>query len=158
MRRRNTFVGRPQWISALLIALALVLAQAYPAFAQQDQGAVTGTITDQTGASVPNADVTLTNVDTGLVLNAKTDGSGNYTFSPVKIGNYKVSAAAPGFSTTTQSNIRVDVQSRVEVNVKLNTGAATTTVEVNSAPPLMQTQEGSTGQVMSTEKIGRAHV
>ena len=153
MRRRNTFVGRPGWITTALIASTFVLGQACPAFAQQDQGAVTGTITDQTGASVPNAAVTLTNVDTGLVLKATTDGSGNYTFSPVKIGNYKVSATAPGFSTTTQSNIRVDVQSRVEVNEKLKTGAATTTVEVNSAPPLMQTQEGSTGQVMSTQTI-----
>jgi hypothetical protein len=152
MRRRLT-LGRPQWISALLIVLALVVAGACPAFAQQDQGAVTGTITDPTGAAVPNASVTITNVDTGLVLNATTDASGNYTFSPIKIGNYKVSATAPGFSTTTQSNIRVDVQSRVEVNVKLNTGAATTTVEVNSAPPLMQTQEGSTGQVMDTKTI-----
>jgi hypothetical protein len=130
-----------------------LLVQVFPAFAQQDQGAITGTITDPTGASVPNADVTLTNVDNGLVFTAKTDGSGNYTFSPIKIGNYKVSANAAGFSTTTQSNIRVDVQSRTEVNVKLKTGAATTTVEVNSAPPLMQTQEASTGQVMSTQTI-----
>ncbi len=151
--RRNFSVGRPGWIGAVLIAIFLVLAQGGTAFAQQDQGAITGTVTDPSGASVPNAAITLTSVDTGLVLSATSDGSGNYTFSPIKIGNYKLSATAPGFSTTEQSNIHVDLQSRVEVNVKLNTGTATTTVQVNDAPPLMQTQEGSTGQVIDTKTI-----
>ena len=153
MRRKFIPVGRPRWISVMLAAIFLVLGQAGIAFAQQDQGAITGTVTDPTGASVPSASVTLTNVDTGLVLNATSDSSGNYTFSPIKIGNYQISATAAGFSTTTQSNIRVDVQSRTEVNVKLNPGAASTTVTVNSAPPLMQTQEGSTGQVLDTKTI-----
>ena len=153
MRRKITFVGRPWWIGVLLVTLIFVLGQAHSAFAQQDQGAVTGTITDPSGASVPNATVTLTNVENGFVLNGGTDASGNYTFSPIKIGNYKVTATAPGFSTTEQTNVHVDVQSRVEVNVKLNPGAATTTVEVNEAPPLMQTQEASTGQVLSAQTI-----
>ncbi|HEY2011941.1 MAG TPA: carboxypeptidase-like regulatory domain-containing protein, partial [Bryobacteraceae bacterium] len=153
MRRNIAFVGRPRWISVLLVTLIFVLGSAHSAFAQQDQGAVTGTVTDPSGASVPNATVTLTNVDNGFVLNGTTDGSGNYTFSPVKIGNYKVTATAPGFSTTEQSNVHVDVQSRVEANIKVNPGAATTTVEVNEAPPLMQTQDASTGQVMSAKTI-----
>jgi type 1 fimbria pilin len=60
--------------------------------AQMDEGTITGTVQDNTCAVVPGAPVSLTSVDTGLVLTATTDGSGVYTFSPVKIGNYKLSA------------------------------------------------------------------
>ena len=151
--RRNTLVGRRGWVSSMLLAIFVLFGQAGTAVAQQDQGAITGTIQDPTGASVPNAAVTLTNVDTGLVLNVTSDASGNYTFSPLKVGNYKVSATAPGFSTTEQNQVRVDVQSRAEVNVKLNPGAATTTVQVTDAPPLLQTQEASTGQVIQAKTI-----
>ncbi|MDI3255873.1 MAG: carboxypeptidase-like regulatory domain-containing protein [Bacillota bacterium] len=118
-----------------------------------DQGSVTGVVTDTTGAVVPNAQVTLKSTDTGLELQTKTDQSGVYTFSPVKIGNYQVTVGAPGFQTTTQSNLHLDVQQRLAVNVELKPGAATETVEVTTAPPLMQTEEGSTGQVMDTKTI-----
>lgn len=151
--RRNLFIGRRWWVSSMLLALFILFGQLGTAMAQQDQGAVTGTIQDPSGASVPNATVTLTNVDTGLTINVTSDNSGNYTFSPVKVGNYKVTATAPGFSTTEQDQIRVDVQSRVAVNVKLNTGMATTTVQVTEAPPLLQTQEASTGQVIQAKTI-----
>lgn len=122
-------------------------------FAQADQGTITGTVTDTTGAVVPNAQVTLTSTDTGLVLKTTADGNGVYTFSPIKIGNYSVSGTATGFSTTTQQNVHLDVQQRLAVNLQLKLGAATETVEVTTAPPLMQTEEGSTGQVMDTKTI-----
>ncbi len=158
---RRNFVGRSARISSLfshplsylLVLILLLLGQATTATAQQDQGAITGTVTDPTGASIPNASVTVVNVENGFSLTANTDASGNYTFSPIKIGDYKVTATAPGFSTTSQPNVRVDLQSRAEVNLKLTTGAATTTVEVTEAPPLLQTQEASTGQVLSAKTI-----
>ncbi len=123
------------------------------AFGQMDQGSVTGIVQDTTGAVVPNAQVTLKSTDTGLELQTKTDQNGVYTFSPVKIGNYQVSVTAPGFQTTTQANLHLDVQQRLAVNVQLQPGEATETVEVTAAPPLMQTEEGSTGQVMDTKTI-----
>src|SRR6185437_12254069 len=89
----------------------------------------------------------------GLTLTVRTDNSGNYVFSPIKIGNYKVSVTAPGFSTTTQENIQLHVQDRVAVNILLNTGETSTSITVSSAPPLMQTQEGSTGQVIESKTI-----
>ncbi len=143
---------------SLYMALALPFALATPgltprALAQADQGAITGLIADPTGAVIPNAQVTLTNTDTGLTLQTTSDSSGNYVFSPIKIGNYKVSATAPGFSTITQENITVHVQDRVEVNLKLQTGASSEVVTVTSAPPLLQTQEGSTGQVIASQTI-----
>src|SRR5689334_14516075 len=118
-----------------------------------DQGTITGTVLDNSGAAVPGAAVSLTSVDTGLTLNATTDGSGGYTFSPVKIGNYKLSAKAAGFSIAVQDNVHLSIQQRLEVNLQLKPGTATQTVEVTTAPPLLQTQSGSTGQVVDAATI-----
>jgi hypothetical protein len=115
--------------------------------------AITGLVTDNTGAVVTNAEVTLTNTDTNLALQTHSDKSGVYTFSPVKIGNYKISVSAPGFATTTQSNVHLDVQQRLAVNIELKPGAVSEIVEVTGAPPLMQTEEASVGQVMSAKTI-----
>jgi hypothetical protein len=122
-------------------------------FGQMDQGTITGVVQDKTGAVIPSASVTLTNTDTGLVLQTNTDNSGIYAFPPVKIGNFKVSATAPGFQTTTQENIHLDVQARLNVVLTLVPGGTSETVTVTTAPPLIQTQDASVGQVMSTEQI-----
>src|SRR5580692_11594390 len=121
--------------------------------AQVDQGAITGMVEDSTGAAIANAHVTLTNTDTGLILQRDANASGVYVFSPVKIGNYQVSASAPGFETTSQQNVRVDIQQRLNVDLKLRPGAATENVTVSSEPPLLQTQDSAVGEVISTETI-----
>ncbi len=137
----------------LLLCLFVVSLATGVAFGQADQGAITGLVQDPTGAVIPNAQVTLINVNTGLQLQTQTDGSGNYVFSPIKIGTYSVSVTAPGFSKTTQENIQLHVQDRVAVNVQLKTGESNTTVTVTEAPPLLQTEEGSTGQVIESKTI-----
>ena len=123
------------------------------AFGQADQGTITGVVQDPTGAVVGDASVTLNSVDTGLVVKSKADGAGVYVFSPVKIGNYTVTASAPGFQTTTQANLHVDLQQRLNVVITLKPGAATETVTVTTEAPLMQTQESSVGQIVDTQTI-----
>jgi hypothetical protein len=123
------------------------------ALAQVDQGAITGVVKDITGAVIPGAQVTLTNTDTGFVLQYKSDGRGAYIFSPIKIGNYSVSATAPGFETTTQENVHLNIQDRLNIEIVLKPGAAKETVTVTAAPPLLQQDESSVGQVMSAETI-----
>jgi outer membrane receptor protein involved in Fe transport len=120
---------------------------------QADQGTITGVIQDSSGAVVAGASVTLTNVDTGMVVKAKADTGGVYVFSPVKIGSYTVSASAGGFETTTETNVHLDLQQRLNVVITLKPGAATETVTVSSEAPLMQTQESSVGQVIDTETV-----
>jgi len=137
----------------IFLFVCLLAATTVHAFAQADQGAISGTVQDVTGASVAGAQVALTNTDTALVLNGRSDGSGVYSFSPIKIGKYKISVTAPGFSVTTQENIQVHVQDRLEVNILMKTGTQNTEVTVTDAPPLMQTQEGSTGQVIESKTI-----
>ncbi len=121
--------------------------------AQVDQGTITGTISDTQGGVIPNAQVTITNIDTGFTLQDKTDGKGVYTFSPVKIGNYTVKASYPGFATTQQDKVVVNVGERATIDVKLNAGATSEVVEVTTAAPLLQTGDGSTGQVVSAQTI-----
>jgi len=122
-------------------------------FGQVDQGSVYGTVQDSSGAVVPKAKVTLLNKDVGLSLEATTNDSGEYNFTPVRIGNYSVSVTAQGFATTTQANLQVNVAEHLQVNVQLKTGAAAETVEVTTAPPLLQTDEGSVGQVISEQTV-----
>ena len=138
----------------MTLALAiLLLAPARFALAQLDQGTITGVVQDASGAVIGGAIVTLTNVDEGLVLKAKTDGAGIYVFSPIKIGDYSVSASAPGFEKTTQTNLHLSMQQRLNVVMTLKPGSATETVTVTTEEPLMQTQESSIGQTVDTRTI-----
>src|ERR1017187_6842748 len=122
-------------------------------FGQVDEGAINGTVLDTSGAVVANAQVTLTNKDVGLTLETRTNANGGYGFSPVRIGHYSVSVTANGFSKTTQENLTVNVSQVLLVNVQLKPGAATETIEVTTAPPLMQTEEASVGQTIGTEQV-----
>lgn len=136
-----------------LIACCCFLLLSRAAFAQVDEGSVTGTVTDTSGAVVPNAQVTLLNTDQGITLETRTGAAGSYTFSPVRAGHYTITVTAQGFATTTQSNLTVQVASPLTANIQLKVGQASETVRVTEAPPLLQTQEASTGQVIGSEEV-----
>ncbi len=140
-------------ISQIIIVFCWILLTGSMAFAQVDQGTITGVVQDNTGAVIPNAQVTLTNTDNGFVLQRKANGSGIYVFSPIKIGHYTVGAEASGFQTTVQKNLQLNIQGRLNVVLVLTPGAVSQTVTVSTAPPLLQTQSGSVGQVVSTRTI-----
>lgn len=149
----STTFRRARILVQMALCLCVVMFAAMPSFGQADQGAITGTVQDATGAVVPNAQVSVASTETGLVLKSVADGSGNFVFSPLKIGTYTVSASAPGFSTTTQENVTLHVQDRIALEIVLKNGSENTTVTVTSAPPLLQTEEGSTGQVIESKTI-----
>ena len=138
----------------LSLTLVVLLLLSLPTFAQVDQGTITGTVLDQTGAVLPQVDITLTSTDNGLTLKAKTDASGVYTFSPVKIGNYTVSASAANFETATLTGIVLNLNQRLQADITLQPGSVTQTVNVQAgAAELLQTEQSSTGQVVSTQVI-----
>src|SRR5437899_2352559 len=149
-------MNRPacSWIlrSSFVLAVGVILS-VLPLQAQVDTGSITGTVTDPSGAVVSGAKVTLTNEGTAAALAVTTGSDGSYTFSPVKIGSYKIEATAQGFKTITQSNIVVNVSANVLVNLKLQTGSVTETVEVTSSVPVLQTQDASVGQVMDSRNV-----
>jgi len=137
---------------ALACVCILLLSTGFAA-AQVDEGSITGVVQDATGAVVPDAQVTLLNTDQGITLNVKTNNAGQYTFSPVRIGHYSVTVSAQGFATTAQKNLTVNVGQSLQVNVQLKLGTTAETVEVNTAPPLLQTDESSVGQVITERSV-----
>ena len=136
---------------AVLLAsfLAFVLALAPAAlFAQTaTQGLVNGVVTDPSGAVVPNAQVTLTEQGTNAVQTSLTDSAGHYAFPAVNPGDYALAVTAKGFRTTQISQVHVEVLKSVTVNLTLELGAATQTVEVTGAGEnaQLQTTDASVG-------------
>jgi hypothetical protein len=145
----KSWLGRLGFLT--LTCFCWILFQNQHAFGQMDEGTITGTVQDTTGAVVAGAQVTLVNTDQGNTLQTKSDSGGGYTFSPVRIGHYKVTATASGFATTNQENLTVNVNQILMVNIQLKLGATTENVQVTTAPPLLQTEESSLGQVINEE-------
>jgi hypothetical protein len=123
------------------------------ASAQVDQGAINGVVKDSSGALVPGALVTLTNTDTNFPMQSKSDGKGEYSFSPIKIGHYTLTATAPGFEITKQENITVNIQDKLNIDISLKPGGAQETVTVTSAAPILQNESATVGQVVTTQTI-----
>lgn len=117
------------------------------------QGAIQGTVTDMTGAFVPNATVSARNQATGIVTTRTTTGDGLYTISPLIPGKYDITVSATGFSTLTQQNIQVDALHTVGVNLSLSVGKADQSITVTEAPPQLETTNATLGAVMETKHI-----
>jgi hypothetical protein len=121
--------------------------------AQIDTGTITGTITDQSGAVIPHAKVSLTNEETAFTIMTTADAGGSYTFTPVKIGRYTVSVEVSGFTKEVHAHLTVNINQDLVVNFTLKPGAVTQVVTVTAAAPALQTQNASVGQVVNSQSI-----
>ena len=117
--------------------------------AQTFTGDILGTVTDQTGSVVPNANLTLKNVATAAARETKTTADGTYIFSLILPGTYDLTAAAAGFKSVVASNIVLHVGERQTVDLKLEVGQVTTAVEVTGAAALVSSNDTVVGQVIS---------
>src|SRR5579875_1427112 len=129
---------------------ALALA---PARAQFESAAVLGTVRDATGSVVARASVTLHNQDTGIEVKTTTDANGNFEFANVKVGRYSVSAEAAGFSKAVASDVAVDVNARQRVDLTLQVGEVSSSVQVTGAAAVLETDSSEHGQVINTQQI-----
>jgi hypothetical protein len=136
---------------AFLLALSCLLLPY--ANAQADRGGVSGKITDNTGAILPNALVTLTNEATGVAQTSKSNSSGDYVFQLLNPGSYSVSVAVQGFKTATRTHVVVDVNQVNEQNIELNVGATTENVVVTTGVQQLQTESGSLGLIVEQKSI-----
>lgn len=133
---------RYQVISRKLLvpfAALFFLCLPYSLLGQAVSATLLGTVTDPSGATVNGAKVTATEVSTGIVSQTVTNASGNYTFPGMRPGTYTVTTEATGFKKNSHQNIDVLVNSSTRVDVSLVTGSVSETVEVTTAPPLLQT-------------------
>ena len=103
----------------------------------QDAGTIFGTVNDASGAIVAGAKVTLLNVDTNSSQETRTDSSGDYIFTPVRIGNYTVKVDMAGFSSATRPGLVLNVQQRMRVDFNLALGSVDQSIEIRAESPLL---------------------
>ncbi len=132
----------------------LLLLAVWPAGAQSTDAALTGSVTDPTGAAIPGAQVTAQNVQTGVVHRTVTNQAGVYLFAALPPGLYRVSAEATGFSKFTYSDVRLEVGARVNLDLPLQVGTLTSAVEVKAE---LETALGyasaSVGGIVTGQKV-----
>ncbi len=138
---------------AAFLGVLLLSFSPLTAKAQTFRAQITGIVTDPTGAVVPNAKVTATNIATNTVQSGQSNAEGQYRILDLLPGQYKVQAEAQGFKTFIQSEIALQVADIVTLNIKLELGAVTQQVEVTGAPPLLETQTATLGQVITGRSI-----
>ncbi len=134
------------------VLFLLVLAGTY-ANAQSLRGSITGQVTDPTGAAISNAVITITDTDNGAIIHGRSTSDGFYTAPDLLPGGYSVTVAAPGFKTFEHTGIKVETQQNVTVNIKLEVGATSEQITVTAAPPLIDTADASSGQVLTTDQV-----
>ncbi len=134
--------------SRLLLSCLLVVASAQATFAQLETATITGVVIDASGALVPKATVTVTNVSTNITVQAETNDQGSYTVPSLRPGEYTVAVEAPGFSRALRRGLTLQVAQVVRVDVTLETGALTEVVEVAAGASLLETQTSSRGSVI----------
>ena len=136
--------------ACLAMAMALVPTMAW---AQATRGSLVGTVTDTSGAQVPGATVTITEVGTNIVTTGVSNENGAYTFPNLKDGLYRVAAELTGFKKVVREGVQVDVNTTIRVDFRLEPGDLAETLTVTSESPALQTDRSDTGRVIQGEQI-----
>lgn len=142
----NHLLSLKSWSRSGLV-LGLFSLTALTAFGQLTSGNLVGTVFDPTGATVPNATITVVNEATGVENKTISVGSGEYRFSNLPVGSYTLSVEAPGFTRYVNKGVAIQLNLTATSNVTLGIGQAATTVEVTAAPAEIDT---STAQIQTT--------
>ncbi len=153
MRNRESFVAcikqlRLRFLFAFLVAL---IGFSFSTFAQQT--AIVGTVTDPSGAVVPNVTVTITNTDTRINRTFPTNEAGQYVAPDLQIGHYVVKAEAKGFKASEQKNIVLNVGDRIRVDFQMQLGAAQETVTVEANAVQVQTDSGERSNLITDQQM-----
>src|SRR5208282_5607443 len=135
----------------LFVLLVALIGFSASTFAQQ--ATIVGTVTDPSGAVVPNVAVTLTNTDTGLTRVIPTNDAGQYVAVDLQVGHYKVKAEAKGFKVAEQKDIVLTIGDRVRVDFQMQMGAAQETVTVEAAIVHVQTDSGEVSNLISGQEV-----
>lgn len=147
----------PKTIGLIGIALILVL-YVPPAPAQEVSASITGMVTDPSGAAIPGTSVTLVDMDRGTQYPTKTNDAGIYFYPRVPAGRYELKLEAQGFKTTTRPDIVLEVNQRARVNVTIEIGAVTESVEVSGQAPLLQTDTTMMGSTITSTNLSNAPI
>ena len=142
--------GKPvTWFWSLVVALLLATA----AYAQQGRGTIFGTVTDATGAVVPGATITITNIATNVVTTTITNDSGYFSMPNLQVGNYSVAAVKEGFKKRVQSGLTLEVDQKAQADLTLETGAVTEVLEISAQGSLVDTTTATIGRVIDNRRV-----
>ena len=146
----NTAARATFAVAAMFVSL---LAIPSTASAQAVTGTLLGNVTDASGAAVPGATVTAIETQTNISRTAVSNEAGNYIFSSLKNGTYSVEAELQGFRKVIRQNVRVDVNTTMRVDLKLELGQLTEAVTVAAETPLLQTDRTDTGRLLESKIV-----
>ncbi|HVW87380.1 MAG TPA: carboxypeptidase-like regulatory domain-containing protein, partial [Bryobacteraceae bacterium] len=144
-------LGRAAFVAALGIVINFSAPQRLAA--QAVYGSIVGTVTDPSGAGVPNAKVTIRDMDRDVSNVATTNDSGNYTQRYLIVGRYQVRVEASGFQTFQQDNVSVSVDAETKVDAKLSVGDVSQTVEVSSEASLLKTERSDVSTTYNQKAV-----
>ena len=134
----------------------LFLVCSLAAFAQGDRGTLTGTVSDPTGAVIPNANIQVTNAETAAVYKIGTSSTGNYTLANLPVGTYTLEVDAPGFKKFDRPGLIIQVAETTRVDATLEVGSSSETVTVSTEAPLLKTESGEishTGRLRQADQL-----
>jgi len=141
-------------ISRRTAAIAvLMVVTGVTAFAQTNRGALSGTITDTSGAVVANATITATEVASGTTYNTVSSQSGDYSFPQLLVGTYNVTITAPGFKTEQRTGIVIQINTTTALSVQLSVGATSETVTVVADVPTVQAESSDISGVVTPQQV-----
>src|SRR5215467_13360057 len=152
--RLYTILNRPRHLRfAGVFALCMLLLPAMTA--QTSRGALTGTVTDTTGAVIKDATVTITQAGTGIKRQTTTNSSGIYRFDAVELGTYQVSSTASGFTTEDKTGVEIQAAHTTDIDFSLKVGTVkeVVTVEATGVEVRLQTSEQVHSETFSTQQI-----
>ena len=153
IRNRATEHKGPTTLMSKLLVLVCLLIIAPVLFSQGISGHIIGTVQDTSNAVIPNAQLTITNQETGVVTHAESNGIGEYRSDNLPPGTYRVKVGAAGFRDSVSDGNIVTVDSNIRVDVKMLVGTSSQTVEVTAANPLVDTTDSSLGEVMNEDEV-----
>src|SRR5664279_1361684 len=135
------------------IAIIGICLAAMPGWSQESRGTVLGRITDSSGLVVPDATVQISNIATGVTVKGSANGEGNFFFSFLIPGTYRIIAEKTGFKRFQRDGIEFHVNDRLEVNIPLQLGVLSDTVTVTEEAPLLDTTSASVGRVVDSKEV-----
>ncbi len=140
--------------TTIFLVAALMFAPAFQSVHGQGiTGSMTGTVTDPSGAIVAGASVTIRNVATDFIRKVSTSDAGTYTVTQLLPGTYSVKVDKTAYKTFEQKDITVQIDQVAVINAQLQIGSQQETVEVTTAPPVIQTEDSSVGLVVDSHNI-----
>ena len=140
----------------MIRSLAVVLFFAVAAWSQTTGTAnIIGNVTDSSGAAVPRAKITVQNQDTAFRYEGASGDTGEYYIPNLSSGTYQLTVEAAGFKTTVQRDIILRINETPRINVRLDVGSITESVNITSKTPLLETENAGVGQVMESSVVRR---